>query len=127
MPTDPAILTQLQTLWGEPVTPTTAEADSQAAFVPSEWQPSPIPPARLANSPATWDASTLELIGWFHSHRERLAVEPFDLKPGGGIRVVEPALFYRSLEADIATGPDGPRARFGGLEDDLKCLRAVCD
>ena len=46
MPTDPAILAQRQTLWGEPVTETNAEADSEAAFVPSEWQPSPIPPTR---------------------------------------------------------------------------------
>ena len=36
MPTDPTILAQLQTLWGEPVTETTAEADSEAAFVPSD-------------------------------------------------------------------------------------------
>ena len=72
MPTDPAILAQLQTLWGEPVTETTAEADSEAAFRPSEWLPSPILPARLADSPATWDASTVELIGWFQANRDRL-------------------------------------------------------
>ena len=63
MPTDPAILAQLQTLWGEPVTETNAEADSEAAFVPSEWQPSPIPPTRSADSPTTWDADSAELIG----------------------------------------------------------------
>ncbi|MFM9959982.1 MAG: hypothetical protein ACKV2Q_02015 [Planctomycetaceae bacterium] len=123
MPTDPAILAQLQTLWGEPVTETTAEAEAESAFVPSEWQPSPIPPTRLADSPATWDASTKELIGWFRANRDRLPVELFCLWPGAW--VVDAAKFYRSLDADIASGPDGPRGRYGGLAHDLKCLRAV--
>ena len=123
MPTDPAILAQLQTLWGEPVTEATTEADSQAAFVPFEWHPSPITPARLAGSPATWDASTAELIGWFQVNRDRLPVELFQLSPGAW--VVDPALFYRSLDADIAHGPDGPRGKLGGLSHDLKCLRGT--
>ena len=121
MPTDPAILAQLQTLWGEPVTETTAEADSEAAFIPSEWQPSPIPPTRSTDSPASWDASTAELIGWFQTNRNRLPVELFCLWPGAW--VVDAALFYRSLDADIATGPTGPRGRYGGMAHDLKCLR----
>ena len=121
MPTDPAILAQLQTLWGEPVTEATTEADGEAAFVPSEWQPSPIPPARLGNSPASWDASTLELVTWFHANRDRLPVEPFQLWPGAW--VVDAALFYRSLDGDIASGPTGPRAKYGGLAHDLKRLR----
>jgi len=62
MPTDPALLTRLQTLWGEPVTETTAEADSEAAFVPFEWQPSPIQPTRRADEGATRDVSIAELI-----------------------------------------------------------------
>ena len=123
MPTDPAILAQLQTLWGEPVTEATAEADSEAAFVPSEWQPSPIPPTRLADSPASWDASTAELIDWFRANRDRLPVELFCLWPGAW--VVDAALFYRSLDGDIASGPEGPRSRYGGLPHDLKRLRDV--
>ncbi len=75
MPTDHAILAQLQTLWSEPVTEATAETDSEAAFVSSEWQPSPIPPARSADTPATWDADAAELIGWFQANRDRLPVE----------------------------------------------------
>ena len=121
MPTDPAILAQLQTLWGEPVTNATSEADGEAAFVPSEWQPSPIPPTRLADSPGTWNADAAELIGWFQSHRDRLPVELFCLWPGAW--VVDAELFYRSLDGDIATGPEGPRGRYGGLAHDLKCLR----
>ena len=123
MLTDPAILAQLQTLWGTPVTETTTEADSEAAFRPSEWLPSPIPPARLANSPATWDDSTAELIGWFQANRDRLPSELFCLWPGAW--VVDAALFYRALDGDIATGPDGPRGRYGGLSHDLKCLSRV--
>lgn len=121
MPTDPAILAQLQTLWGAPVTEATAEADSEAAFVPSEWQPAPIPPTRPADASASWDASTAELIGWFQANRDRLPVEPFDLC--SGCRVVEPARFYAALQTEIATGPDGPRARLGTLQADLECLR----
>ena len=123
MPTDPAILAQLQTLWGEPVTEATSEADGEAAFVPCEWQPSPIPPTRSADTSATWDADAAELIGWFQANRDRLPVELFCLWPGAW--VVDAALFYRSLDGDIATGPDGPRSRYGGLVHDLKCLRRV--
>lgn len=60
MPTDPAILAQLQTLWGEPVTKTTTEADAASAFVASEFLPSPIPPTRLVDSPGTWNTEAAE-------------------------------------------------------------------
>ena len=121
MPTDPAILAQLQTLWGEPITEATPEADTESAFVASESLTPPSAPARLADSPATWEAATAELIGWFRANRDRLPSEPFYLKPG--VRVVDPALWYRSLDGDIAHGPTGPRARLDGLEDDLSWLR----
>ena len=123
MATDPAILAQLQTLWGEPVTKTTLEADGESAFVASEFLPRPTTPARLADSPATWDTEAAELIGWFQAHRGQLPIEPLDLKPGGGVCVADPALFYRALDQDIAHGPSGPRAQLGGLADDLKWLR----
>lgn len=129
MPTDKVIPAQLQTLWGEPVTETTAETDSEAAFVPFEWQPSPIPPtkavqvptARSADDPVTWTALMAELIDWFQADRDWLPSEPFCLWPGAWL--VDPALFYRSLDADIADGPNGPRGKLGGLSHDLKCLR----
>ena len=123
MPTDPAILAQLQTLWGEPATEATSEADAESAFIAAELLPSPIPPARFADSPAMWNASTAELIDWFHANRDRLPSEPFDVKPG--VRVVDPVLWYRSLDTDISSGPTGPRGKLGGLEDDLKWLRAL--
>lgn len=128
MPTDPAILAQLQTLWGESVTETTAEAELEAAFVPSEWfafGESPIPPTRKTDTPTTWDASTAELIGWFQANRDRLPVELFCLWPGAW--VVDAALFYHSLDGDIARGPKGPRGRYGGLAHDLKWLARYCN
>ena len=79
MPTDPALLARLQTLWGEPVTETTAEADSEAAFVPFEWfarGESPIPQTRPADDSATWDAATAELIGWFQANPRRSCPSP---------------------------------------------------
>ena len=121
MPTDPAILAQLQTLWGEPVTETTSEADAVSAFVASEFLPSPIPPTRLADSPGTWNAEAVELVTWFQNAGDGLPVEPFDLC--SGCRVVEPARFYAALRSEIATGPTGPRARLGTLQVDLRRLR----
>ena len=121
MPTDPAILAQLQTLWGEPVTEATSEADAESAIVASEFLPSPIPPTRLADSPGTWNAEAAELVTWFQTAGESLPVEPFDLC--SGCRVVEPARFYASLRTEIATGPTGTRAKLGTLQVDLRRLR----
>lgn len=127
----PLLLARRQTLWGEPVSERTAEVDSEAAFVPFEWQLSPIPPteavqgslARLADDPATWNASTAELIDWFRANRDWLPSEPFCLWPGAW--VVDPALFYHSLDADIDHGPDGPCGKLGGLSHDLRCPRGT--
>ena len=121
MPTDPAILAQLQTLWGEPVTEATSEADAASAIVASEFLPGPIAPARLADSPRTWNAEAAELVTWFQNAGDSLPVEPFDLC--SGCRVVEPARFYAALRTEIATGPTGPRARLGTLQVDLRRLR----
>ena len=123
MPTDPAILAQLQTLWGEPVTEATSEADAESAIVASEFLPSPIPPTRLADSPATWNAEAAELVTWFQNTGDRLPVEPFDLC--SGCRVVEPTRFYAALRSEIACGPTGPRARLGTLQVDLRRLRDI--
>ncbi len=123
MPTDSAILAQLQTLWGEPITVTTHEADVESAIVASEFLPRPISSAGEEDSRVTWDASTAELIDWFQSHWERLPTEPFGLKPG--VRVVDAALFYRSLSTDISSGPNGPPAKYGGLTADLENLRGA--
>ena len=123
MPTDPAILAQLQTLWGEPVTEATSEADAASAIVASEFLPSPIPPTRLADSAGTWNAEAAELVTWFQNTGDRLPVEPFDVC--SGCRVVEPTRFYAALRSEIASGPAGPRARLGTLQVDLRRLRDI--
>ena len=121
MPTDPNILAQLQTLWGEPVTKATTDVDGENAFVASEFLPRATAPAPLADSPATWNADAAELLTWFQNAGDSLPVEPFDLC--SGCRVVEPARFYASLRSEIAHGPTGPRARLGTLQVDLRRLR----
>lgn len=123
MPTDPAILAQLQTLWGEPVTEATAEVDAESAIVASEFLPRPTAPAPLADSPPTWNAEAAELVTWFQTAGDSLPVEPFDLC--SGCRVVEPARFYGSLRSEIATGPIEARARLGTLQADLRRLRSM--
>ncbi len=123
MPTDPAILAQLQTLWGEPVTEATNEVDAASRFVASEFLPRPTSRERLADSPATWAAEAAELVAWFQNSGGSLPVNPFDLC--SGCRVVEPARFYASLRAEIATGSTGVRAGLGTLQADLQRLRDV--
>ncbi len=43
--------------------------------------------------------------------------EPFILKPA--IRITNPERWWRDIAADIAAGPEGPRARHGALQDDV--------
>lgn len=70
-----------------------------------------------------WDPETEGLIAW-------LAIAPvpaerFQLDPW---RVVsDPAAFVAGLKAAIAQGPDGPRARTGSLQDDLRCYRGAME
>jgi len=119
MPIDPALLARLQTLCGEPVNETTAEADSEAAFVPFEWQPSLIPPteavqgptARSADDPATWNAPTAELIDWLRANRDRLPSEPFDRITGSGVWVSDLAKFYLVIDANIQGGANTLREK----------------
>lgn len=68
-----------------------------------------------------WCGADAALILWFQSNRDRLPIEPFDLKPG--IRVIDPLKFFRVLDADIQAGSNGPRAV--GLLDDLQWLRKL--
>ncbi|HEY7310752.1 MAG TPA: hypothetical protein VH643_15420 [Gemmataceae bacterium] len=68
-----------------------------------------------------------ELVLWFRYARAlgRLPDEPFALAPWQ--QVVDPATFYAALELDIAIGPEGARARFGGLMGSLRRLRAFVE
>ena len=68
-----------------------------------------------------WDAETARLIEWF------LTTEPpsqsFELCKG--VVIANPALWWTALMRDIAEGPNGPRARYGALQADLKRLAAA--
>ena len=55
------------------------------------------------------------IVEWF------LVAEPpaevFKLKQG--VTIADPARWWRAIAADIAVSPEGPRARYGALQDDL--------
>lgn len=50
----------------------------------------------------------------------RMTAEPFTLVPG--CRVTDPLRLIVRLRSDVTDGPDGPRARTGALQDDLRRL-----
>ena len=70
--------------------------------------------------PREWDAQTARRIEWV---KGLTLTEPFDLLPQ--LRVVDPRQFHRALLADIARGPDGPRARTGSLQFHLERLEQL--
>ncbi len=55
------------------------------------------------------------IVEWFLSAAP--PAEPFILKPA--IRITNPARWWHDIKLDIATGPAGPRARYGALQDDV--------
>lgn len=55
------------------------------------------------------------IVKWFLAATP--PAEPFVLKPA--VRITQPPRWWRDTIADIAAGPAGPRARYGGLQDDL--------
>ena len=55
------------------------------------------------------------IVEWFLSADP--PAEPFILKPA--VRITNPGRWWRDITADIAAGPDGPRARYHGLQDDV--------
>jgi hypothetical protein len=67
------------------------------------------------------------LVLWFRHARALgwLPDEPFTLAPWQ--QVVDPAKFYAALELDMAIGPDGARAKWGGLAACLRRLRAFVE
>jgi hypothetical protein len=65
------------------------------------------------------------LVSWFRQARaaRQLPDVPFPLSSWE--MVVDPARFYAALEADIAAGPRGVRAKLGGLTASLGRLRSL--
>ena len=65
-----------------------------------------------------WDAETLRLIDWFKTATP--PAERFELC--SGVTILDPARWWLSIEGDIGCGPDGPRARYGAVQGDLRKL-----
>ncbi len=65
-----------------------------------------------------WGAETAALVAWFLGTPP--PPEPFELYRG--VTVLRPDRFWESLEADIAGGPGGARARSGAFQKDLRRL-----
>ncbi len=70
---------------------------------------------------AEWDAEMLTLIRWFLGTHP--PTEPFELSRG--VTVLKPALWWTATRRDIAAGPNGPRVRYGALQQDLRRLAAL--
>ena len=73
-----------------------------------------------ANVKAAWPSKDQSLVDWFIELEA--PTEPFYLEPHR--HVVGPAKFFSALRMDITAGPDGPRARMGTLQCDLRKLKA---
>ncbi len=70
---------------------------------------------------AEWDAEMLTLIRWFLGTHP--PTEPFELSKG--VTIIRPALWWTAARRDIAAGPRGARAKYGGLQQDLRRLAAL--
>ncbi len=70
---------------------------------------------------AKWDAEMLTLIRWFLGTHP--PTEPFELSKA--VVVAQPKLWWVAIRRDIAAGPNGPRARYGALQQDLRRLAAL--
>ncbi len=65
-----------------------------------------------------WDAETTALIEWFNGTKPPSG--PFELCRG--VTVANPKRFWEALRRDVSLGPNGPRARYGALQQDLRRL-----
>ena len=74
----------------------------------------------FVESASSWHAEDKLLIDWFMS-TPNLTKKPFVLKQA--VFVSDPEKYYFSLRCDIADGPKAPRARYGAVQNDLRCLK----
>ncbi len=65
-----------------------------------------------------WDSETCKLIDWFSDTIPQ--AEPFELCKG--VTILDPARWWQSINGDVASGPNGPRARYGAVQGDLRRL-----
>lgn len=66
-----------------------------------------------------FDIHTQARIAWLKS---LAANPPAEIPAVTGKRVLDPAKYILSLQEDIAQGSDGPRAKHGGLQNELCAL-----
>ena len=100
-------------------------AFTQSGYELNELNETSTPPRDLTGSvdaPAEeWDAETLHLIEWFKTATP--PTEPFNLCQG--VTILDPARWWRSIADDIEFGPNGPRARYGVVQGDLRRLHEL--
>ena len=73
-------------------------------------------------STSSWNSKDRELIQWFSSETN-LPSKPFHIN--SAVKVLDPQKFYASLRAEISLGPQGPRSRFGSLQQELMRIREI--
>jgi hypothetical protein len=73
-----------------------------------------------ADETASWPSENQSLLDWFLALDQ--PTEPFYLEPHR--KIVDPVKVFSALRMDITAGPDGPRARMGTLQCDLRKLNA---
>lgn len=71
-----------------------------------------------------WDPETIALAGWFLAG-PALPAAPFALGPGR--TVVDAGKFRATLEADVRSGPEGPRSATGALQEDLRAVKRISE
>ena len=73
-----------------------------------------------SNVKASWLPGDQSLVDWFMTMD--LPMEPFYLEEHQ--HIIDPVKFFQLLREEIQTGPTGPRAKKGTLQDDLYKIRA---
>ncbi len=68
-----------------------------------------------------WPNEISDLIEWFAEMKP--PKKPFEMHPNQW--VINPKKLWHRLRVDIEAGPDGPRARMGGIQDDLRRLKKL--
>ena len=80
----------------------------------SQWSPQ-------LRSEMAWSDDIQSIIGWVQLTKP--PTSSFRLRRA--VTVIEPAHFWHRIRCDMAAGPNGPRARYGALQNDLRCLAAL--
>lgn len=72
----------------------------------------------MSQQPKTWNPEIKSLIERF----KKAPLPPLNVDLEPGVKIVNPKLWRECILSDIAAGPDGPRAKTGALQDELKAF-----